>query len=175
MNPYLSSFAKRLLASCAILGALSFVWTPRKKGESIGDVRYSILEPKVFMELNEGWILMDGGASKESADIFPGSTLHLEFQCETLPDARGVFIRGMNHHRSANGDPWGDRQVGSFQADTLVSHTHHIPNGVTDDNKGNTMRGGQFNRNASEGESRSFGGTETRPRNIALYVYIKVK
>jgi len=143
---------------------------------NIGDVKYSVLEPAKFMDQNPGWVLLDGGASQQSRDLFQKSALHLQLKFPALPDARGVFIRAMNLGRgSADGDPEGDAAVGRYQGDQLKLHSHGISIAVTNDEKGTQVRGGVEDRNLSAGQTASVGGNETRPRNIALYVYVKIQ
>lgn len=155
---------------------------------SVGDVRYSVLPPDAFMKLNPGWILMDGAESKTSDSIFKKSTLFLDYQFKSVPDARGVFVRGMNMGRPLEkGDPDGDLPIGRYQPDGIKKHTHEfsisfgyfcgwVNNNVwTGDRPGNPMSVNNPEckiKISNSGENLS--GEETRPRNIALYVYIKV-
>jgi len=161
---------------------------------TIGDVKYSILEPAKFMELNPGWVLMDGGASHLSDSLFKVSALHTQMRLPALPDARGIFIRGMNMGRSADdGDPDGDASIVRYQKDGLKDHLHTIRNfhsGVV--NVGGTPNWGVSILNPADPNVAPNGTedfttpgvydpnrqrvtqSETRPRNIALYVYIKI-
>lgn len=152
---------------------------------TLGDVRYSILEPSVFIPLNRGWILLDGGASPESRRIYQTSLLRSLTGMDSLPDARGVFIRGMNESRSLDsGDVDGDGTVGRYQKDAVIKHTHNL-------NKADHSIAAMHGSDKAEGDDRflptpyplhlevldtgrNLDGKETRPRNIALYVYIKV-
>lgn len=87
-----------------------------------------------------------------------------------VPDLRGEFVRGWDDSRGIDSG----RSFGSAQADDLKSHTHSIsPSTVTG-------RGGAFSATAgSQPLSEetlvigNTGGTETRPRNIALLACIK--
>src|SRR5476649_838131 len=91
--------------------------------ETIGDVKYSILPPAQFLKASHGWILLDGGASSQA--LFIKSDLHLKYGVNTLPDARGLFIRGMNEGRDGkSGDPDGNRPVGNPQTDVFKQHHH---------------------------------------------------
>lgn len=87
-----------------------------------------------------------------------------------LPDGRGEFLRGLDDGRGVDAG----RVFGSAQADLLKSHTHQIT----------TTNSGTGNSGAAIGEvssgtprivvaSEATGGTETRPRNIALLACIK--
>lgn len=139
----------------------------------LGTVQYSILDPAAFNDQNgAGWVLMDGRDISET-------DLCVRANVCSVPDARGVFIRGLNMNRAAaQGDPRGNsRQVGSYQDDAFEKHNHSITwnnhrsgMGTRNANGPKTQPGDRLQRNTSfAGE-----GTETRPKNIALYTYIKV-
>jgi microcystin-dependent protein len=87
----------------------------------------------------------------------------------TLPDLRGEFIRGWSDGSSVDSG----RVFGSDQADLFKSHTH------TQRAWGNGTSTGSFTSSTNEGTVRSAqptdstGGTETRPRNVALLACIK--
>jgi hypothetical protein len=141
----------------------------------VGDVKFSTLEPALFKKVNgEGWVLMDGRniVGEDLADLM---------KIQNIPDARGVFIRGMNLGReTSTGDPDGtNRTVGSFQADQLGQHSHIAPVGDGGGGEPGKYIDRTHNPNA-EGirpavSTKPAGGTETRPRNITLYAYIKIK
>ncbi len=143
----------------------------------LGDVKYSVLDPTKFTEINgPGWVLMNG-QSIEGSDLFALTGV------KTAPDARGVFIRGMNLGRDPNtGDSDGDRQVGSFQNYQTRKHSHIInPLTVGHSNNGNggahqivSDDGGSWNNISIRQTTDEVGGEETRPKNITLYAYIKV-
>jgi len=87
----------------------------------------------------------------------------------TLPDLRGEFIRGWADDRAVDTG----RTFGSSQTDDFKSHTHNLRMGgslyyaaVTD----LVVRTDTFVGNQNTGAT---GGTETRPRNIALLYCIK--
>lgn len=136
---------------------------------SLGNVEYSVLNEEKFRELNgKEWVLMDGrNIAKSKLCKFSGL-------CD-VPDARGVFVRGMNEKRQGKlGDPDGDRVVGEYQQDSFKSHHHqYVNSGVW----GRSWRGsseGPKTAYEQAGNTNNTGGTETRPRNIALYTYIKI-
>ena len=86
-----------------------------------------------------------------------------------IPDLRGEFIRGWDNGRGIDVD----RVFGSGQGDSFRAHSHNITG--TSENINNTpgfhfYNTNQFNTTAS---TVSAGGTETRPRNIALMFCIK--
>lgn len=155
---------------------------------AIGDVKFSILKPELFIEANgNGWVLLKGQAF---SDVKPDPLIFKEqefFNVDgvlKLPDARGVFVRGMNEGREivdSKGDPDTKRTVGSYQPDLIKEHNHnyrkYIDHGWTTrygEGQGLVIPG-DFEVKPTEGVNESKSGEETRPRNIALYVYIKIK
>lgn len=112
-----------------------------------------------------------------------------KFHIQNAPDLRGKFMRGLNQfynvgetpfNPSASGDTQANRVAGDYQGDTLADHTHNYSIG-------------NFQKNANSGTGCSYVGadynqslqsrgvnevqkisTETRPRNIAVYYYIKI-
>ena len=143
----------------------------------LGEVRYSLLDPEKFINLNgKSWVLMDGRN-------ISGTDLAELTSATNIPDGRGVFIRGANAKRDPqSGDPDGDRPVGSFQRDEVVQHSHvysdaHFAeiNGGNQGLQGNKGDSDYDNgRLATNQTTQVTGGAETRPRNIVLYSYLKV-
>ena len=85
-----------------------------------------------------------------------------------LPDLRGEFIRGWDEGRGA--DP--GRVFGSWQGDEFRSHNHGTPYNqhvVSNTSSGAVMMVGSNNTAWTS----SAGGSETRPRNVALLPCIK--
>lgn len=84
-----------------------------------------------------------------------------------LPDLRGEFIRSWDDSRGIDSS----RVFGSLQIDSFKAHTHTVTAG------GSylfAVNGGGSAGSATSGStSSSVGGTETRPRNIALLACIK--
>ncbi len=165
----------------------------------LGAVVYSILSETQFQDINgEGWILMDGRNIE-------GSELYQRTGMKNIPDARGVFIRGMNCNRNdKHKDTDGNRPLGHIQDDTTrLPRIRHF-SGITSENGnhnhkynvGNTVNGHKYKTKGGEfwpkhgpipvlntqhagnhqhNVTINYGGDpETRPRNIALYVYIKI-
>jgi microcystin-dependent protein len=89
-----------------------------------------------------------------------------------LPDLRGEFIRGWDNGRGV--DP--NRVLGSFQDDIFKSHTHTTVQMIGDnavDGVDSTTRfsGDHHNQARNTGAT---GGSETRPRNVAMIYCIKI-
>lgn len=87
-----------------------------------------------------------------------------------IPDLRGEFIRGFDNGRGVDSG----RGIGSNQDDDFKNHSHGMGSRL------NSVQwsGGSHNtlyqvNTASTQQSRSVGGTETRPRNIAMMYCIK--
>jgi len=108
-----------------------------------------------------------------------------------IPDLRGMFLRGMNEGRSdGEQDPEQNRKPGNEQKDALQQHEHKttvtgLPTGYkehapTPSNIGYTRH--EAGRNApyekvSVSVSEVTGAntaSETRPKNVAVYFYIKI-
>jgi len=105
-----------------------------------------------------------------------------------IPDLRGVFLRGLNEFDKGvqqsveKGDPDGiGRIAGSYQGDQFATHNH----GKTMMNWPDSGVGGNVRPNGGADQhpdhwnpryvsGRNFGGKETRPRNVAIYWYIKI-
>lgn len=124
-----------------------------------------------------GFLKADGSTVSRStySDLFAaigetygagdGSTTFL------VPDLRGEFMRGWDDSRGIDGS----RAFGSTQADELKSHNHDI-----NVRWGATFNSGHVSANSLGGNSAnlgssiaSTGGSETRPRNVALLACIK--
>nr|DAX23200.1 MAG TPA: tail collar fiber protein [Caudoviricetes sp.] len=85
-----------------------------------------------------------------------------------LPDLRGEFVRGWDDGRGIDRG----RVFGSAQSDELRAHTH----GGVPQRTGDNDRGGASSWYSIDGvgQTESFGGSETRPRNLALLACIKI-
>jgi microcystin-dependent protein len=90
-----------------------------------------------------------------------------------LPDLRGEFIRGWDHGRGVDKN----RIFGSTQEDEIKSHNHSLR--YTDYwQAGGSGSAPSYQSNVSEyristNTIQNTGGTETRPRNVALIYIIK--
>ncbi len=112
-----------------------------------------------------------------------GSALAKITQRTTLPDLRGKFLRGLNLMYSVGqplpfdasnyGDTQNNRTVGDYQFDEFKSHNHVITVTYPASQPGRFTNGGGAGNGGTEVTSFS-GGEESRPRNIAVYYYIKI-
>ena len=118
-----------------------------------------------------GWLKADGSviSRNQYANLFAAvGTMFGSGDGSTtfkLPDLRGEFVRGFDDGRGVDIN----RTLGSWQKDELASHQHTFP-------AGDVMSGPalQANRISTlEAYTTYVGGTETRPRNVALLACIK--
>jgi microcystin-dependent protein len=124
-----------------------------------------------------GWLFCDGSpvlvanADLRAFLIAQGNPYGVSGADPLLPDLRGEFIRGFDGGRGVDAG----RVFGSAQADEFKSHEHPIQGQVVDGSiAGGTttpsvVAGNRFNQTIA----RAVGGTETRPRNVALLPCIK--
>jgi microcystin-dependent protein len=119
-----------------------------------------------------GWLTCEGQVllSASYIDLFnvigtdynTGSELPTQFR---LPDLRGYFVRGAG----TNSDGTISGTFGAKQADEFKAHTH--PGAAVQSYTVEANGGGQAR--VISGTTGSTGGTETRPRNIAMLYCIK--
>jgi len=95
------------------------------------------------------------------------------------PDLRGVFLRGLNKfdvNETSNPDPSKtnpeNKLIGDYQGDDLKSHNHTYLSPLSSDKIRGS--GGYAPENPTAGTTGNTGGTETRPKNISIYYYIKI-
>ena len=114
----------------ALFGILAssgaFMTQPFSKSEHshLGDVKYSILPPEVFNNQHSGtWVPLEGGKIRddwELTKLAKREKVHdviftIKDSAYWLPDARGTFVRSMNHNGGI--DPDTTRRVGVLQDD----------------------------------------------------------
>lgn len=86
----------------------------------------------------------------------------------TLPDLRGEFIRGWDDSRAVDTN----RSFGSFQADDLKSHTHTVANVLLSTGGSSGFSSPCGTSGGVGATTAATGGTETKPRNIAMMYVI---
>lgn len=121
-----------------------------------------------------GWLQCDGTAISRAAyaKLFAaiGTTFGVGNGTTTfnLPDLRGEFIRAWDDGRGVDAA----RAFGSTQADEFEAHTHDVLYHSGGSSSAGTYLSSNTATNATYTTS-STGGTETRPRNVALNYIIK--
>ncbi|MDU0372055.1 hypothetical protein ACFPAF_16750 [Hymenobacter endophyticus] len=135
---------------------------------NVGEIIASMLSPEQFTQAyGLGWVLADGRA-------VPENSRYKSFVGPSVPDLRGVFLRGRNYNRDPNtGNPDNDKEPGAYQADELKSHDH----GYALYNDKIPRTGGSVYdiwRNDKPARTTATGGLETRPRNVTVNYYIKI-
>lgn len=85
-----------------------------------------------------------------------------------VPDLRGEFIRGWDDGRGVDSG----RGIGTAQAGEIQSHTHTLPGSFFQGGSGSGIGAGG-NATIAGASINATGGTETRPRNVALLACIK--
>ena len=155
----------------------------------VGSVRASLLDetafasaagdPSTFDATTSKWALADGRNVSGSGYASVSGNVN-------IPDLRGLFLRGLNVGRSiATGDSDGAaRNAGDYQGDQFASHNHNTGNFryLVQRNPGSGTTGAptdSFGPNEPDilntGALVAAGsGTETRPRNAAVYYYVRI-
>ena len=138
----------------------------------VGSVVSSMLTTAQYQgETSTGWVLADGGSCA-------GSDYAVLTGNSTVPDLRGVFIRGKNNGRStATGNSSGNLALGTYEADQFAAHTHPYEYKTPSAAAGGSDGGGDTDRglNTISTVTSSTGtGTETRTRNVTLNYFIRI-
>ena len=147
----------------------------------VGSVIPSLISPEEFEKLkqDELWVPADGREIPRDSDYF---TITGKSQ---VPDLRGMFLRGLNEfskgrkRRDGLEDPEGDnRKVGNYQSDEMQKHQHNR-NAVYDAGGGINASWVAHKKHFGYGHKNPpptelAGGTESRPKNVAVYYYIKI-
>lgn len=136
----------------------------------VGTILASMLPEGQFnQETGGGWVLADGRLAEGARyATLTGNT--------KVPDLRGMFLRGLNID-GEGGDPDGSGRIaGDFQADEFKSHRHSVRTAYS----GSAHAGDISSSNSRENAANAgfftdpIGGNETRPKNVAVYYYIKI-
>ena len=152
--------------------------TQAKLASGVGTPAGAVM-PFAMNSAPAGWLAADGSNVNRTtyASLFSAiSTTYGAGDGSTtfaLPDLRGYFVRGVGvaGQNGANSDGTVSGTFGAKQADEFKAHTHGIfpiANGGTGVAAGVSF--GIIGDNGSTGET---GGTETRPKNIAMLYCIK--
>lgn len=182
-TPFGLSFSRQYYLEISVDGT---TLTPRSKlastpysiydGMPVGTVLTSMLDPTSFgTEIGDGWVLADG------RDV-SGSRYATLTSLNNVPDIRGMFLRGMNQGRSDGSEDPDTRSVGDFQSDAFQGHIHSITGGsgggayvnprVIAENSDQPRSTGNPTSDGINGTPRT--ASETRPKNISVYYYVKI-
>ncbi len=181
---------------------------------AVGDIKYSILPPDKFKNVNgDCWVPLDGRTLSDTDELY-------SLGVTTLPNAGGMFLRSQDFNavsgteswkpkNSSDNDPDRDPATvpGSVQAEALKAHNHtgttdndgthqHGPHKTVradnDDNDGTNnyvtyddcdycgyekedfyvkANSSQHTHNFTTNNT---GGTETRPKNLNFWIYIRI-
>ena len=154
----------------------------------IGEIRYSILTEPQFQEIyGPEWELMKGQVIPRDSDL-----LHLGGRPQ-VPDARGLFLRGCNHDRTGEFTDSDHRglAVGATQQDSFKLHNHgggshrhelHFeytasrnPHGGCRNTMAEYEHFGVRHTQPSGDIITPMGGSETRPKNLTVNIFIKLR
>lgn len=119
-----------------------------------------------------GWLKANGAAVSRTlyAGLFAaiGTTYGAGDGATTfnLPDLRGEFLRGLDDGRGVDAA----RAIGSPQSAQNQTHTHGLAEVWTTSTGGRAVR---ITGGGSATQSGASGGTEARPRNVAMLACIK--
>lgn len=187
-------FGSSLLIFSIAIGQFGTAASALADDSHVGDIQYSILSESHFQQLHGSeWELLKG------QDVPADSKLHTLWGQPKLPDPRGVFLRCANHDQNPDlGNPEGELAIGTYRGDTFKKHNHsgstgedtpdhthgHSHPGIygnggyaKGDNAGKNWHGGQT-QGASNRHKHSIeweGGEETRPRNITVNAFVKIR
>jgi hypothetical protein len=165
---------------------------------AVGDVKYSILNPTQFAAVNGScWVPLKGGS-------IAGSKLATITGNPNLPDVGGLFIRSQEFPGAANQDPDRDSNsaIANFQDQAFLSHSHTGSTSTDGSHSHSFSEEGVYDYNCSgtgcSSNDREYypttnggttstagahthtltinntGGTETRPKNLNLWTYIRI-
>ena len=117
------------------------------------------------------------GRTIEGSDLF----VLTQKAMKNAPDLRGKFLRGLNSFSDdgqiidpTNADPDSTRKVGSYQGDAFKAHEHsyNAVAGIAGSVGGPPgMYAGAITSGTTSSNVKD---TETRPKNISVYFYLKI-
>lgn|GEM_PF-4439820 len=137
----------------------------QKQIYQVGDIKVSLLSPKVFQEVHGNvWALLDGGVVVEGSELAGLTGL------SKLPDARGAFLRMQNNGRSDGKQNPDNSALGHWQQFASVDHSHNHSGG--DQMYGNGWQ--RYTVHSVGGVNPNSLSGEVRPNNITVNFYIKI-
>ena len=168
------------------------------EGSGIGDVKYSVLSETDFQAVNGAeWVLlagqdMDTEINYGTYDTLNGTIgsvmtpdLSIYQSLTNLPDPTGAVFRMKHASGAANRNPSGDLRLGEFQNDAFQGHkfgsgTSTIASESTGAGGGANARlilkpGNNLNFIADGSNGTPRVSSETRPKNITVNAFVKVR
>jgi hypothetical protein len=153
-------------------------------GLPVGSIVASMLGPKEFSDVagdpngpqpaSSKWVPADGRSVS-------GSQYTRLLGRSSVPDLRGLFLRGLNAfdpsvplRSSDQQDPDSNRKAGEYQADLFRSHQHDYSDHYVGGNGKDVQSGSSYPRPTLKEKTEMTGGEETRPKNAAVYYYIRI-
>ena len=130
--------------------------------------------PFAMNSVPTGWLACNGGLHSRTVYAALFAAIGVEYgngdgsTTFPVPDLRGYFVRGSG----TNGDGTASGGFGDKQDDEFKAHTHTLLQ--TTDFNGAYSAGSGRARYGGGGSTNSTGGTETRPKNIAMLYCIKI-
>lgn len=143
-----------------IATVLSSAIAPKEFDKLVGN-------PDVFDAKKTTWALADGrDVSGSKFSVLTGKS--------AIPDLRGMFLRGLNVGRAdGKEDPDGEaRDPWIDQGDEIRSHTHTITAASGIDGNRSGQQDALYGAHPSQ--TGPTGGKETRPKNMAVYFYLRI-
>jgi hypothetical protein len=144
----------------------------------VGTIIASMLKPNIFADIIGDPDPFDSADSKWAlADNKNVAGSEYAKKVDTkLPDLGGMFLRGINT-KDGKEDPEGVRPAGRPQDDALQEHGHQTDarkHGWGKSGQGYTTRGGEAPKAEVTTVTGANAADETRPKNVAVYFYIKI-
>ncbi|NBO99741.1 MAG: hypothetical protein EBU90_06395 [Proteobacteria bacterium] len=144
---------------------------------AVGSIQASMLTEAEFQSIfGTGWVLARG-------QNVSGSKYASIKSVTTVPDLRGVFLRGKNNGSlEPRSNPDGDSSLGTYQADQFQSHQHVVKAKDGVDSLGGvgylpqtSSNYGPSNTLASDAAyADNSGGNETRVKNVTVNYFIRI-
>jgi hypothetical protein len=138
----------------------------KKDAYHVGEIKISLLTADKFASLyGSVWVLMDGSSQVSSL-------YSMQTGMNRVPDARGAFLRMHNNGRSDSFQNPDKKELGEFQSDELLSHSHTMSLASA----GRNGYSGGPNPTFSVGSTgtSAVGGNETRPKNVTVNYFVKI-
>jgi len=143
----------------------------------LGTIVASLLPWEVFQQVipkaEEFWIPAD------RCELPTNCQLRIRAQQTHAPDLRGMFLRGLNklgsdrEARPADGDP-DARVVGQEQRDSVGRHDHGMRGARAAVPEGGNGHALGFLDHWDQTRTAFHQASETRPKNVAVYYYLRV-